>query len=167
MRLQTNPSQRIFLIICGLAIACLLLWEQFCSVPTRSQLTVVQGTITEAEWRGVKNPQFLFRMSGSGLWFTVWQGLMPRDSGAMSDTLRPGVDVTIGYEATAPIFQNSAIRKVLMLSIDGREYFGPETMSAYVRRRRFPAFVVSAIVIGWAVYNIFMLFRGRVEKKQI
>jgi hypothetical protein len=127
----------------------------------------VQGTITEAEWRGIKNPQFLFRMSGSGLWFTVWQALMPRDSGAMSDTLRPGVGVTVGYEATSHIFQNDAIRKVALLTIGGREYFGPETMSALVHRWRSGAFVMSAFGIAFALYNIVALFRSRIGEEQI
>ena len=166
MRKQTSSSQRFVLIICGFVIAYLGLWEQFYSVPTRSQLTVAQGTITEAEWRGIKNPQFLFQMTGSGLWFTVWQGLMPRDSGAMSDTLRPGVAVTVGYEATSHVFQNDAIRKVALLSIGGREYFGPETMGALVRRWRSGAFVMALFGIATALYNIFGLFRsGRSEKR--
>jgi hypothetical protein len=167
MRKQTNPPQRIILIICGFIIAYLLLWDQFYSVPTRSQLTMVQGIIAEAEWRGIKNPQFLFRMSGSDLWFTVWQGLMPRDSGAMSDTLRPGVDVTVGYEATSHIFQNTAIRKVALLVIGDREYFGPETMGAFIRRERPMAFIVAAFGIATALYNIIALFRSRTHEERV
>jgi hypothetical protein len=128
---------------------------------------MTQGTITEAGWRGVKNPQFLFRMSDSDLSFTVWQGLMPRGSGAISDTLRPGVDVTVGYDATSHLFQNSTIRKVDLLSIGGREYFGPEAMSAYIHRWRFMAFIISAIGIATALYNIVALFRSQAAEVRV
>ena len=92
---------------------------------------------------------------------------MPRDSGAISDTLRPGVNVTIGYDATVHLFQNSTIRKVDLLSVDGREFFGPEAMSAHIRRWRSMAFIISAIGIVTALYNIVALFRSRIAEVRV
>jgi hypothetical protein len=92
---------------------------------------------------------------------------MPRDAETVSRTLRTGVDVTIGYEVTARLFQMASIRRVGLLSIGDRQYFGPEDLRAYVRRWRSSALVTAAIGLTTALYNVVMLFRSLVRQEPV